>query len=322
MRCPRHSQAEVTGYCSVCGEFGCGDCLTLYEGELLCPRHYRPIAEKIEEQRRHENARKRHPRQRLVAHYKDGRCEYGVCFALNPKDNGFHLDLVDANDVPLGKTNHVRFQDLKAVFLVKSFDGKFDKALRYKEWTPEGAELLVRFQDEELIRGFSLRRYDPDEPRFHLIPKEPDTNNIGILVERSSVASVYTPDGYEAMAAAAREAHREAGAPAELTQEETAGDFYFETRNHEAALKEYLKAATKTPNSRRLLKKMLVANYNVGVNFIRKRDFERALSYMEAALKIDPRNVKILKKAAKLRHIIEKGRGGTVALSDPTDDDT
>lgn len=305
MRCPNHSRADVVGYCIVCGEFGCDECLTLHEGNLLCARHYRPIAQKLEDEKRQETIRKRHPRQRLVVRYRDGRCQYGMCFSLNQKEAGFHLDLSDTAGTSLGETQYVRFADLKAVFLVKSFDGRYDKSVRYREWTPEGHELVVEFQDGEIIRGYSLHRYDPDDTRFHLIPSDPTTNNISVLVEKSAVKHVYTPDEYTAHLAEQREAMG-TDAPVQLSQEETTGDFYFETRNYPAALEQYRLAAARFPKLRRLQKKIFLTLYNVGVNHIKRHEYDKALSYMESVLKMDPNNERVKKKVHQLRHIIQK----------------
>ena len=104
MQCPNHSRAETIGYCCVCGGFGCAECLTTHEGNLYCQRHYRPISQKIEEDKRHELLRKQRPRQLLAVRHADGRCQYGVCYALNLRDHVFHLDLVDSSGAPLGKT--------------------------------------------------------------------------------------------------------------------------------------------------------------------------------------------------------------------------
>ncbi len=304
MKCPNHPQADATGYCSVCGTFGCPECLTLHEGNLLCSKHYRPIARKIEEERRTLEQRRKHPRQRLVVRYLDGRTLYGVSFALNTREPAFHLDLVDANGTPVGQTVPVRFQDLKAVFLVKSFDGHFDKSLRYREYTPEGGELVVRFRDGEVVRGFSLQRYDPVEPRFHLIPSDPATNNISIVVERSAVEGVYAPEEYKAKLIEEREA---LGSDASgISQEESTGDFYFETRNYAAALEQYLDAAHKFPQVRRLQKKLFLTRYNVGIEHIKRREYDKALASLEFVLKADPRNERVRKKVAQLRHIVEK----------------
>jgi len=305
MQCPNHSQAEVTGYCCVCGSFGCPECLKTHEGNLYCRRHYQPIAQKIEEEKRHELQRKKRPRQLLAVRYADGHCQYGVCYALNVRDPVFHLDCVDAGGMPVEKTETIRFQDLKAVFLVKSFDGHFDKNVRYKEWTPEGMELVVEFNDGELLRGFSLRRYDPNEPRFHVVPADPATNNISILVERSAVKTVHTADEYNAKVQREREALREQES-ASLSQEETMGDFYFETRNYPAALEQYRLATAKFPQSSRLRRKVLLTQYNVGVQHIKRHEYQQALSYMEAILKVEPRNERVAKKVSQLRHIIKK----------------
>lgn len=311
MKCPRHSQADVIGYCSVCGDFGCSDCMTTHDGQLLCPKHYRPIAQKIEEERRQQELRKRHPRQRLVVRFADGRCLYGMSYALNPKDAGFHLDLVGPDGIALGKSEYIRFQDLKAVFMVKSFDGKYDKTARYREWTPEGGELYVVFRDGEELRGFSLQRFSPDEPRFHLIPFDPTTNNINILVEMAAVERVFTPEQYQARLAEEREVQKATGAPVTLTQEETTGDFYFETRNYPAAFQQYRLAMEKAPRSSRLQKKLLSAQFNVAIGHIKRHEYDKALAHMEAVLRADPHNERVKKKVIKLRYIIRKG--GTVS---------
>ncbi|MCX5769418.1 MAG: hypothetical protein NTZ09_03975 [Candidatus Hydrogenedentes bacterium] len=305
MRCPGHPNAEVVGYCSVCGTFGCAQCIKTYQGNQLCPRHYRPIAQKIEEEKKHEESRKRRPRQRLVVRYADGNREYGVCFALNLKEPGFHLDLCDSEGTPLGKTNYVAFRDLKAVFLVKSFDGKYDRTVRYKDYTAEGDDLIARFKDGEVVKGHCLHRYDPEEPRFHLVPQDPTTNNISIVVEKRAIDTVYTPEEYRQVEE--QEKTAKGADSAGLSQEETTGDFYFETRNYAGAMEQYRLATAKFPHVRRLQKKILMAQYNIGVNFIKRHEYDKALVCMETVLKGDPHNERVRKKVAQLRHIIEKG---------------
>lgn len=316
MKCPNHSQNDATGYCSVCGDFGCTECLFQHEGQTLCARHYRPIAKKIEEERKQEGVRKRHQRQRLVVRYLNGRCEYGVSFALNLHEPGFHLYLVDSSGTPVDKTKFVQFRELKAVFLVKSFDGKFDKNLRYREWNPEGAELVVRFKDGEVIRGFSLQRYDPGALRFHLIPLDPATNNVSVLVEVTGVEGVYTPDEYQ-RTKAQEKVDEPVEAQTTLSQEETMGDFYSETRNYAAAFEQYKAAAAKNPKLRRLVKKLFFTQYNLGVHHIKRHEYDKALAYMETLLKTDPNNPRVLKKVSQLRHIISK-TSGTPETADET----
>jgi tetratricopeptide (TPR) repeat protein len=296
----------VVGYCIVCGAFGCPECLNRHEGNWLCAKHYRPIAQKQEEERRREEVRKRHPRQLLVARYADGTTKYGVCFALNPKEPSFRLEMVDKNGAALGASETVRFEDLKAVFVVKSFDGKFDKTRVYREGAPEGQDLVVKFRDGEALRGVTLRPYNPDDARFYLVPTDPKSNNISILAEARAVDSVCTPEEYKALRTQEQAKRVQMEREAALSQEETLGDFHLENRDYPAALEQYRLAATKYPESIRIRKKVLLAYFNVGIQFIKRHEYPKALAYMEAALKLDPRNERVSKKVSQLKHILEK----------------
>lgn len=259
-----------------------------------------------EERRRQERVRAQHPRQRLVVRYADGRTDYGVCFALNPRETSFHLDRVDAEGRNTGETVQVRYSDLKAVFHVRSFDGKFDRLQPAPVLGEKGSELIVEFQDGEVLRGFTLRQYDPDAPRFYLIPKEENSNNISVLVERRAVAAVYTPEEYRKKREQQKEERKQSGVT-DLTQEETLGDFYFDMRNYPAALEQYELALRKLPHSGRLRSKVLASQYNVGVQYIKRREYPKALAMMETILKTDPDNAHAKKKVHQLRRIIERG---------------
>jgi len=261
------------------------------------------------EQAKQERRKAAHPRQRLVVRYLDGRRLYGVCFALNPKENSFHLDTVGEDGRTTGETVQVRFAELKAVFLVKSFDGNFDKSMRYPQVGEMGQELVAEFRDGEVIRGHTLRHYDPDDPRFHLIPRDPNTNNISVLVERTALTGAYTPEEYKEKLERDREEQRREGATS-LTQEETMGDFYFETRNYEAALESYNEAVRGQPQSTRLRRKILAAKYNIGVQYIKRREYQQALQVMEEVQKVDPANEHAKKKILQLRKVVEREREG------------
>ena len=73
---------NAAGYCCVCGSFYCEDCLTRHEGNLYCPRHYKPIAAKIDEERKRAEVRTRHSRHSLVVYLKNGQRVQGVCHAV------------------------------------------------------------------------------------------------------------------------------------------------------------------------------------------------------------------------------------------------
>jgi tetratricopeptide (TPR) repeat protein len=190
---------------------------------------------------------------------------------------------------------------------VKSFDGNFDKSLRYREWTPEGNAVVIEFKDGEVLRGSCLHRYDPGDERFYLIPDDPNSNNISVLVEASALAGVFSPQQYEARLAAEREEKKKAPAGADLSQEETLGDFYFETRNYLGAMEQYEQAGRRFPQSGRLRRKMLATQYNIGVQYVKRREFAEALVWMQKVLKADPENAHAIKKVAQLRRILERG---------------
>lgn len=264
-------------------------------------------ARQAREERIQARAKKRQHRQRLVVRYLDGRTVYGVCFALNPRDTGFHLDKTDPNGVTTGESIQVDFSELKAVFYVKSFDGKYDKNEQFREWSPEGSDVVVEFKDGEAIHGATQHPYNPHDVRFYLVPSDSDTNNISILVEASALKGVYTPEEYRARKAQERE-QRKQDKGADVTQEETMGDFYFETRNYKAAQEQYEKALAQFPQSHRLRKKKLAAFFNIGVQHIKQRNYPQALEVIEEVLRLDPGNSHAQKKVHQLRKIVAKSQ--------------
>ncbi len=306
MKCPNHTGKDTVGYCSVCATFGCEECLSQHDGNYYCRKHFKPFAKEIKEAEKHEKLRKKPTRQRLVVRYLDGKIEHGVCFALNPKESGFHLDLTDDDGISKGESIFISFSDLKAVFYVKSFDGKYDKSVHYRSWAPEGGEVVVMFNDGEKTRGDMLHKYRGDEPRFFLIPHDQKSNNISTLVERSAIEGVYTLDEYRARRTEEKVSEKKGEGGSSLSQEETTGDFYLETRNYEEAMAKYKEALSKFPQSTRIRNKVNLAEYNIGIQYIKRRQYPEALECMETVLKSNPRNAPAKKKASQLRHIIEK----------------
>jgi Tfp pilus assembly protein PilF len=128
-------------------------------------------------------------------------------------------------------------------------------------------------------------------------------------VEKSAVSNVFTPEEYaEHKKRLKQERSQKEGTPTKLTQQETMGDFYFETRNYEAALEQYKEALHENPGSHRLHKKVAASNYNIGVQFIKRRQYDRALAIMEDVLRADPANGHARKKSLQLRKIIERSK--------------
>jgi len=311
MKCPNHLLRNAAGYCCVCGSFFCEECLARHEGNLYCPKHYKPIAAKIAEQERLEQGRKRHQRHALVVHFRDGKREQGVSHAMNVREAGFHLTCEDNNGIATGKAVRVRFADVKYVANVKSYTGKFDAAESYADVRANGTPVVIEFKDGEIFEGTTIHAFNPDEPRFYIVPTDPSSNNINVLVEQAAVKSVYSAAEWAARKAAKKEEQRQAKAagvstPAVTTQEETMGDFYFEQHNYTGALEQYKIAFKKHPDSMRLRKKVLAATLNVGIGFVKRRDYPKALEWMNQALEIDPENEVARHKAKQLKKVIEK----------------
>jgi hypothetical protein len=303
MNCPVHPRREVVGYCAECGAVGCDQCVKEVAKRKLCIRCYKKAQREWVEDRRKKAVRKRHPKQRLVVRFVDGRMLKGTSYTIDTSARGFYVDPRDASSDE-SKQVFVRFSDLKAVFFVRDFDGKFDKGGLQTEWHPEGLEIAVKFKDGEVIDGYTLTAYDERVPRFHLIPREPG-NNVSVLIERASVAQVAVGGGLEPEASVPEEGEQAAG-PAEsaVSKEETLGDFYFHTKNYFAALTEYDKAFKEDPGSGRLRRKVAVSTFNVGVHYVKVKDYKRALQYFDEVLKYEPKNREARKKIQKLRRII------------------
>lgn len=255
-----------------------------------------------EEKRRHHEAKKRHARHSLVVRMKDGSVKYGVAFRFNHRDEKFHLDCCDKDGHTLEERIEVPFSEVKAVFNVKSYTGKFNPE-HFQPLQAEGGNFVVEFQDGEVVKGRTTQPQAERHPRFFLIPDDETSNNISILVERSAVAFIGSPEEYAERRRQQKQATVEENA-SPPTQAETTGDFYFEMRDYDQALPHYLQAANEAGESRRLKKKLLATHYNIGVRFLKRRDYPTALQSMEAVLAIDPRNEHARKKYTKLKKII------------------
>lgn len=305
MRCMYHPLSEVVGYCYVCGVFGCSACMTEHKGAFYCQRHFRPIAEELAREKRQVEARTRPDRQRLVVHTRDSNVLHGVCLALNPNIEDLRLDLFTRRGEPLNETKHLLFRDLKGVFYVKSYDGRFDPEKSYIELEPEGPGVVIEFQDGEIIPGHYLHPYRVEVPRFFLVP-ESSGNNISILVERAAVRMLYVPEEY-------RERHqkeieeyvaqnRVPGQP----MQELIGDFHFERHDFSRAIRHYRAAKKETQNAAPIQKKISAAEYNIGVRHIKRSEYDRALKYLRRALENDPTHERAAKKIQQITAALDK----------------
>ena len=283
MKCPVHPRQEIVGYCAECGTLGCDRCVKSLKKELLCTRCYRKKYGKLAEEHQRNALRKKRQKQRLVVRYADERVLKGTSYTIDLNSAGFHLtphgSLADVDE-----NVFVRFNDVKAVFFVRDFEGKFDPKSIPQEWAPEGSEVTVEFPDGEIIEGFSLVSFDEDQPRFHMIPKNHKGNNISIIVERANTTQVHR--GHMAADLAAETQHDGKDAP--LSQEETLGDFYFETKNYLNTLPQYEQAYKLHRGSLRLRRKITLTKYNIAVYYIKTKKYQDAIDMFKEVLREEP----------------------------------
>jgi hypothetical protein len=129
----------------------------------------------------------------VVARFRDGRTIKGTTYDFGPQKKAFHV-------VPLGeergKVSEVLLSELKAVFFVKSLEGKQDHPLA-REVIEEKAEppglmkVKITFFDGETLVG-TTHGYTLEREGFFIVPLEGDSNNLRIFVLSKAVQQVDT----------------------------------------------------------------------------------------------------------------------------------
>ena len=121
----------------------------------------------------------------VVARYLDGRVLKGTSLDVDPARPAFHVR------PPEGKMAEVKLKDLKALFFVRSLEGDMARhevhSLDPADQRAKGATpLALHFPDGEVMIGLT-NRYPPNRPFFFVVPVDPASNNIRILVNRSAI---------------------------------------------------------------------------------------------------------------------------------------
>jgi len=123
----------------------------------------------------------------VVARFRDGRVIKGTSLNVDPARPTFHV-----------RTEHgpveVKLNDLKALFFVKTAAGDpaHNEATEPTAGDPRlhGAfKLVVRFDDGEQIVGMA-NRYPPIGKFSFMLPIDPKSNNVRILVNRAATRSI------------------------------------------------------------------------------------------------------------------------------------
>ena len=120
----------------------------------------------------------------VVARFRDGTTMKGTSLNVDPTKKTCHIRGVDQ------KVVEVRFIDLKALFFVKDPAGNpaHNEATDPTPGDPRlvgGRKIAVRFWDGETIVGMS-NRFPPLGNTFFMLPIDPKSNNLRILVNRSN----------------------------------------------------------------------------------------------------------------------------------------
>jgi hypothetical protein len=126
---------------------------------------------------------------KVIARYVNGRMIKGITYDFFPNKDRFHI--VPA-DKPLDKPIEVILKDLKAVFVVRSFDGDpgYVEQKKYREGdTAYGTPLEVTFTDAEVMVGSSMG-FDTKREGFFLSPVDPKGNNLRVFVITSALKSI------------------------------------------------------------------------------------------------------------------------------------
>lgn len=334
MKCPVHSDRDVVGYCTDCGAFGCDRCLSSKaSGDSLCQKCEKargaavktgkkglvskllgdkktptPAPARRSPPGRASVARKAGTGRKLVLRFRNKKIVKGTTYKLDPHSLGFYLVPLE----PQGDEErmYVHFSDLKAIYFVRDFEGKFDSSEAVQDYPAEGQEARVAFEDGEIIEGRTLHHFDPACLRFFLAPKEKRGNNISVLVERSALKGLEIGDYKEGFFAEEEEVlnvtatGKKGRAP--LSQNESMGDLYFSMKNYDAALTEYEKVKQEYAHDKRLGLKISVCNFNRGVNFIKSRRYLEAKAEFEKIGEDDPIYEKAKKKIRKIEKILRE----------------
>jgi hypothetical protein len=122
---------------------------------------------------------------KLVVRYLDGKLLKGVSHDFHPSRGHFHL--CDTAGTLSGPPMLVPMKQLKAVFVVKDFDGDATYQERKSfDGTMPGRRIEVTFLDGEVLRGTTLS-YRPDGHGFFMTPADPNANNERVFVVPSAV---------------------------------------------------------------------------------------------------------------------------------------
>lgn len=131
-------------------------------------------------------------RNRVVVRFKDGRLLRGYTHDFTPVKETFHLTSEEEKDK--GNIYDIKTTDLKAIFFVKTLEGKkgYPEKKRFDDVDSSGLrglKIKIEFHDGEIISGTS-HGYSRNRKGFFVTPVDPQSNNDRIYVLTDAVRDV------------------------------------------------------------------------------------------------------------------------------------
>jgi len=133
----------------------------------------------------------------VVARYRDGKIIRGMTHDFGPQKKVFHVSTIEKHGRTVnGKVYEISLSELKAVFFVKSLEGRqgppsLKGLLEEKLGAPGLMKARITFLDGEILEG-TTHGYTPEREGFFVTPLEKDSNNLRIFVVSSAVKKVET----------------------------------------------------------------------------------------------------------------------------------
>jgi len=121
----------------------------------------------------------------VVLHFKDGKIRKGTTDDFFPNKPSFHF-----TDLENGGSQVIPLSSLKAVFFVKSYEGRAEYQERDDvERAGFGRKIEVSFNDGEVQVGYT-QGYSPGRPGFFVFPSDPESNNDRIFVVSDATENI------------------------------------------------------------------------------------------------------------------------------------
>jgi hypothetical protein len=130
--------------------------------------------------------------QKVVAHFIDHTVVKGTSLDVDPSRPRCHVLTTERGAV------EVELKDLKALYFVRDLTGQpqYDETHEVKAGDDRlrgSRQVELVFQDGEKLGGL-MNRYPPNRPFFFVLPMDPQSNNIRILVNRDALAEIRPVD--------------------------------------------------------------------------------------------------------------------------------